>query len=295
MSPLNDNVFKHLSVDYLIQSGRRTELGVDSGSNQGSGQQSGGTIDANALLASIRLSLRPTVKQRMWYQSVTVTGVEPSTWFRLKLKPSGGEASYLIQSGTPEPAAPLYDSSGPKDTDSIVQMPKEGSLVILLRGKLGVGTTIAQVEAETLDQPPKPLNVQAPVAFPPLDWRAAYFTSPPEAPWESSEWANFQTYMSSIRSDLKVPDFPKADKNDLAALLTWLERFFEDGGDLASNDGTAGAATGKGPWISAAYLRRQLRWLSSPMRRDESPITTPSKINGAIPIGITCVRKAVTT
>ena len=68
-------------------------------------------------------------------------------------------------------------------------------------------------------------------------------------------------YMNAMRGDLAVttPSDPAKmkppERADLSALLSWLDRFFQEGGDIVPTDHATAAATGAGPWVASAYLR----------------------------------------
>ena len=254
--PKFDEALKYLFVESLFQPGARTEIGPDDLS-------SGQPAPAGGLLALVRLSLRPKLKQRMRYQSFEITGLAPGTTTPLILTPgsplkvtittANAEASYMIQTGTPGIPNPVP----PGSTTIEPIMPKEGRLVLSLRGAFDASATIATVTASDLAG--KPLTVSTPRAFAPTDWQSAYFAVSPAAPWAKSGgpeqvgWDALQAHLKKVRADLVLPD--QTTPNDLSAMLSWLDRFFEEGGDVALNGGTTATATGDGPWVASAYPR----------------------------------------
>jgi hypothetical protein len=275
-----DDASKYLFVESLFQPGARTDIGPDD-------HTAGDAVKATGLLALTRLSLRPRLKQRMRYQAVLVTGTpqnaalpttQPGSPIRIEIKTTNSDAWYMIQSGTPG-----LPTSLPQGTTTIVPiMPKEGIIGILFQGVFDGTPTIATVKAtDPSGQPqPTPLVVEANENFAPTDWRARYFAIPSAqdpndnkaAPWavnvvpddEKKAWSNFGTHLARINPDLTLP---QPSQDDMAPLLSWLDRFFQEGGDVSPiGDGdpnsaatkaaaAAPAATPDGPWVSSAYPR----------------------------------------
>jgi hypothetical protein len=243
---------KHLNVEFLFQSGARTAIGPEISPTRPDVAPAG-------LLALVRLSLRPAVQQRQRYEAVTISGVPASTPFLLTITPNTTEGSYLVQTGTPGLANDLIASP----TKLTPIMPKEGRLVLLLRGKLAGSTPIATVVATTIDGS-TPLAVSVPDPFGPIDWRAAYFDIPQNFPWagnaaadEQTQWDRLGKNLAKLSTGLALPDLTKpAERNDATALLSWLDRFFADGGDVPTPAAaTDMAKTPDGPWIGSGYLR----------------------------------------
>jgi hypothetical protein len=247
--PLFGDLLTFLHVEHLFQPGARTVIGPRDDSFVDG-------VPAAGLLALARLSLRPKVRQRMFYQAITVTGVDPGTPCLVTLTPLAADASFLVKTGTPGIPTPL-------PTALTIQpiMPKEGRLVVLLRGKAGPAS-VATVTATKPDKTPIAASVP-PTTFQPTEWQAAYFTVPPEAPWakvatddEAIQWAQFSRYLAKVRADLTLPDpGTPAGSNDLASLLSWLDRFFEEGGGIEPSTTADAVSTADGPWVVSAYPR----------------------------------------
>ena len=160
-------ILAHLNVEFLIQSGSTTTLGVND-------HASGESVPASALLALARLSLRPTVKQRMAYQSMTVRG-PASTPVLFTVSRKTSDTSFLVKTGTPADPISLVAQ---KTAQASVLMPKNGSFELLLRAnKIDTDHDLADVALPT----PTESRLEPGVKFGPDDWRSAYFTVPPEA------------------------------------------------------------------------------------------------------------------
>ncbi len=124
----------------------------------------------------------------------------------------------------------------------------------------------------------------------PTDWPAVNFPFQEDAPWAGGSildahaaWTRFRRYVRIAEPTISHSDMnPTPAQNDdigkrnLAALLSWQNRFFLHGGDIAPNDGSAVVSTAPHHWIASGYPRA-----ASPM-----PLTpdTAGRITGFRPI-----------
>ena len=237
---------KFLHVEHLFQPGKRTSLTADDP-----------TVES--LLALVQVSLRPALQQRMQYRKATVSmkavpaqSLTPGQLITINFKAATDEASFLIQSGTLGDEVALTNGTDLKYQTTI---PPSGELSILLRGKFPVSVAITLFKSDGSTPIPGPVKIEA---FPATRWESTHFKAPDTAPWatsgaEKTNWRNLTSYMLGVRADLKPP----TDPNAMPVFLSWLDRFFGNGGDVAplANDDTDVAATGTGPWVASAYPR----------------------------------------
>ncbi|HEX6183215.1 MAG TPA: hypothetical protein VFZ44_04830 [Pyrinomonadaceae bacterium] len=258
----------HIYVEHLFQPARSTRLDDESG-----------LASEGDLLAFIQLSLRPAVRQALYYRRFEVGTGKGGRRIRLTVNPGDAPCTLIEQTGT---AAPIELPPGvPFGKD--VRLPQSGFTVLLIRSVKPEGVT---VDAEALKEPgetaapspgdstPPPPDEVFKTSQPmhPSEWPAAVF-APPPTPWPrelpqtsvdvkvKEEWARFRRYLLRMNpaeagsaGDPKI-EFPK-DENGVVALLSWLNRFFEAGGDDRSkDDDPAASGTLAGPWVAAAYPR----------------------------------------
>ena len=265
-----DDALTYLFVESLFQPGARTEIGPTD-------RSSGDPLPPSGLLALVRLSLRPKFVQRMRYESYTITGlstaaptsviVPPGAALQVTINTTNADAWYMVQTGTPGIPTPIPPSPPGQPTTLKLIMPKEGRLFLLLQGLIDGSATIAKTVWASDASGTNKLAVEPVEPFGPTDFRSAYFavpgadaTIPPSnvPPWSTSTgpeghaWTAFGGYLSSISAGQSLPD---PTSNDMSDLLSWLDRFFEEGGDVGPLDNSAAAATLAGPWAAAAYPR----------------------------------------
>jgi hypothetical protein len=189
-SPSIQALIHHLHVEFLFQPGAKNQIGAEET------QPNARLPEYADLLALARLSLRPTVTQRIRYQRFTISGNDTSstpkktlasggTRFQLTVSTKKDEVSFLIQTGAPG------DPTGVPNGSPVVRqvvMPPGESLSLLVRGPdLSDVTVTATVDLPDPAHPtappkPTPLPVDA-KPFRPIDWPATFLTVPDEVPW----------------------------------------------------------------------------------------------------------------
>jgi len=246
---LDEKLKRHLFVEYLFQPAQSVKLRGEAGRRP---------PEVAGLLALAQVSLRPTVRQAFRYRVFEVAGAPGPRRIRVSA-PTPDAAFTMINLSQPSAQLAVEVVGGaPKALD--IQIPASGVAVLLFRGQ-----SAPTVETEGAGGAVRQND------FSPADWRATYFTAP-TGTWPQSlagnggvadEWQRFRRYMLRLNppnpanaSDPKVV-FPLPNEGEkIANLMSWSNRLFEAGGDVARPAGEGQlASTGPGPWFATAYPR----------------------------------------
>lgn len=262
--------YKYLHVELLVQPDRRVELDE-------------AQFSADALLAIVQLSLRPAIRQRLKYGSVTIAGtggakvdvlVTPKTATSVikqtetnlgqkqpdkdDEKPSAAENEQL------ELEPEIKDGQPVKRTISL-KLPPNGVASLLFRGAEMPEVAVSG-DANAITE-----FDSSPQSFSPRDERSTYFSIDTAALAQTfvadnalaKQWMNFKRYAEALTSTpqpvsegnpkIVVPTEPDKLKDALPDYLAWAQRFFDASGDVVEANGLE--ETGKGAWLATAYPR----------------------------------------
>lgn len=270
-APTFKDFYKYLHVELLVQPDRRVELDE-------------AQFSADALLAIVQLSLRPAIRQRLKYGSVTITGtggakvdvlVTPKTATSVikqtetnlgqkqpdkddEKKPSAAENEQL------ELEPEIKDGQPVKRTISL-KLPPSGVASLLFRAAEMPDVAVSG-DANAITE-----FDSSPQSFSPRDERSTYFSIDTAALAQtfvadnalSKQWINFKRYAEALTSTpqaesegnpkIVVPTEPDKLKDALPDYLAWAQRFFDASGDVVKVNELE--ETGKGAWIATAYPR----------------------------------------
>lgn len=254
--PAFQNFKPYLHVEFLFQPGDHTELGPNRRSTNPEPPR------YSSLLALARLTLRPTVVQRLKYLLAGIDAGSPSTLvagehIRFKIESTSDEVEYLLQTGDIGVPNKLVFPADAAEFDCVI--PPSGKLRVLVRAPMDVNPTFSAIRVSN--------NSSVAVTQQPLqptDWESISMVPSVDAPWSSKTdnflgdggqtpkraWEIFKLYVKKIQAGVPVPD---ADPVAMPLVLSWLNRFFNEGGDI--DPVPAIAHTGPGPWVTSAYPR----------------------------------------
>ncbi len=257
---------KHLHVELLFQPGRSVE------------SEPKNEVDANSLLATVQLSLRPVTRKYLQYGKVKITG-PASAEVTLELSLTA-PCSMINQSDSASGQIELQPDVKP--VKRTITLPLNGETHLLFRSSTLPSIAIAS-NSNPKPQPSiaiaastdsKDIKLGVVESFLATDELSTYFTVPQTLALDFSDasrlagqqWFRLKCYLESLNSTdpnvsadakINIPTTEKDIQSLLSDFLGWSQRFLDFGGEL----------TGDGPWLATAYPRSSSPAFATP---DES-------------------------
>jgi hypothetical protein len=257
--------YKYLHVELLVQPDRRVELDE-------------AQFSADALLAIVQLSLRPAIRQRLKYGSVTITGTGGAIVDVLVTPTTAVSVIKQTETNLGQKQPDQDDEKKPSTAENeqlelepvikrkiSLKLPPNGMASLLFRG-----AEMPQVEVSAEGNAITELD-PAPQLFSPRDERSTYFSIDTAALAQrfvadnalSKQWMNFKRYAEALTSTpqpesegnpkIVVPIEPDKLKDALPDYLAWTQRFFDASGDVFEANGLGEIKLGA--WVATAYPR----------------------------------------